>query len=280
MKSFSESLVDLGVSLNHKHPSMSVKYNPVVSGVENGKLSATELGSVLAQYSLLPATIVGFLSTGRRRLEEWTEVKEELDKNIGEENGSRTSELSHYTILKRALLSELGLDVSEVQASASTTHFLTLVRAGLSEQRPKPFIAGVLYGLEASAVPELRVVAELINDYAGLNSRERMPIRQESIKEAPLSMVADSTIKDNYSLDVFFGLHLWDFEVGHRDGLETSLAKHLKETDEVKDFEAGFEYVLAAMDQWWESLANGSAALNAAPGGSLEEEHRYELVGQ
>lgn len=259
MKSFSESLKNLELSLNHKHPSMSVKYNPVVSSVQNSILSAIELASVLGQYSLLPAAIVGFLSIGRRRLEEWTEVKKELDKNIGEEKGSRTADLPHYAILKTALLTELDLDVSGVQASASTAHFLASVKSALADERKQAFVAGVLYGLEASAVPELTVVAKLINEYANLTGKEKPPITVESTTKSPSKPEDGSSVRDSYSLDVFFGLHLWDFEVGHRDGLETSLAEYLKTSEEIKDFEAGFEYVLAAMDEWWVSLAQSNA---------------------
>jgi hypothetical protein len=257
MKSFSKSLEDLGVCLNHKHPSMSLKYNPVLTNLQNDTFSEGELGSVLGQYSLLPAAIVEFLGSGRARLQEWTDVKTELDKNIGEEEGSRTNKQPHYMILKAALLRELHFDVSGVQALPSTTHFLELVRNGLVDQRKEAFVAGVLYGLEASAVPELTVVAKLINEYADAIGKE-MPIAVESATGNPLKLEGGSTVKGKYSLDVFFALHLWDFEVGHKAGLETSLAKYLKTSEEIKDFEAGFEYVLAAMDEWWVSLSQSN----------------------
>jgi hypothetical protein len=249
MKSFEKSLEHLEGSLNHKHPSMSLERNPVLAGVQDNASSTSELRYVLAQYSLLPAEIVTLLSIGRKRLEEWTEVKEELDRNIGEEMGSRTKNLSHYAILRDALVEELSLDVSAAAPSPGTARFLDAVRTGLTND-DEPFVAGVLYALEASAVPELTIVAKLINKYAA-SIGSKPAISMESLTERPEKTESAS---DKYTLDAFFAAHLWDFEVGHRAGLETSLAKHLS-TDDLKDFEAGFEYVLDAMDEWWGSLA-------------------------
>jgi hypothetical protein len=102
---------------------------------------------------------------GATRLRDWKKVKAELERNVGEELGTRTDGLSHYVILKSALLKELGLDVSDACPSNSTEHFLDSVRQELAG-RPAAFVAGMLYGLEASAIPELTIVAEIINEYA------------------------------------------------------------------------------------------------------------------
>jgi hypothetical protein len=218
---------------------------------------------------------VEFLSTGASRLQRWTSVKAELERNIGEEMGSRTEGLSHYAILKRGLLKELGLNVSSVKPFVSTDRFLSSVKCGLTDQ-PEPFIAGMIYGLEASAVPELTIVAKIINEYArilGLNA----PINLSGMNAR--ATVEENMVSDKYSLNVFFASHLWDFEVGHKKRLASTFIQDLPSSVNIQNIESGFEYVLTEMDRWWDSLAaksgffeHGETQFVAAPMSAKEDE--------
>lgn len=253
MKALLDSLAKLEVSLQ-SHASLSEDLNPVLRLLHLGGVTTADLESVLSQYSLLPAQIVEFLSAGSSRLQEWSSVKVELERNIGEEMGSRTEGFSHYAILKRALQKELGLNVSAVQPLPSTRQFLRSIEAGLADQ-PKPFVAGILYGLEASAVPELTIVAKIINEYARILELNA-PINLSGMNTTTRVRVEENMVGERYSLNLFFSSHLWDFEVGHKKGLASTLIKDLPSSSvSIQNFELGFECLLNAMDRWWGSLA-------------------------
>lgn len=257
MIAFTESVNQLDQSLQTQYAAMSETRNPVILGLNEGLLSAPELAAILGQYSVLPARIVEFLSLGAERLRNWPKVKQELERNIGEEMGSRTGERSHYEILQDALWQELELDITDSSPTAATHRFLENVRKGLSN-KPEAFVAGVIYGLEASAIPELTVVARLINHYASCSGKTA-PIDLAAMSQHS-SQRSNSDMGKSFNLDSFFVIHLQDFEVGHRNGLAHSLEGHIEDSA-CKLFEAGFEYLLNEMEQWWSDLAKPTKSL-------------------
>jgi hypothetical protein len=211
------------------HPSMVEESNPVLVALKEGRMRETQAEAVLRQYSRLPALIVDFLSKGKTRLHSWTDTERELERNIGEETGSRTGGISHYEILKVGLQEELRLNLNQLTETDPTKHFLELIREGLSS-KPEPFVAGLIYALEASAVPELTVVAEIVNHCASLKSMPK-PISWARV------------------------MHLYVFEVGHKNGLVEALINDIKSVDDLHQLSKGFDYMLDAMDSWWASLA-------------------------
>ena len=242
----------LNRSLGCCHPSMSDERNPVLVIIDGQEIEIGKIRDILAEYSLLPGRIVEFLSTGMSRVRMWPDVTRELERNIGEELGSRTNARSHYDILRDALLNELQLDVSDMTPSCGSARLLRSLRDGLTVE-PPAFVGGVLYGLEASAIPELTIVAQAINAYARLRDFQTDPI--------DLVRLTTPTEENNHrdykelSLNSFFAAHLKDFEVGHRDGLAKAFGECITLSHDVSNFEAGFEHALEAMDEWWEFLA-------------------------
>lgn len=263
MSVFPEFVKRVDQKLLTQYAAMSETKNPVVQGLDEGSLSTQELGAILGQYSILPARIVEFLSIGAERLKHWSKVKKELERNIGEELGSRTGKKSHYDILQGALMQEVRLDVADSRPTAATHDFMECVKMALLSQ-PEAFVAGVIYGLESSAIPELTVVAKLINQYARFTG-EKAPIDLTAMLRRS-EQSSDKQMGGSFSLDTFFALHLQDFEVGHKNGLEASLKWYMEGPD-CSLFEAGFDYVLEAMERWWGELALPSESPKAAQPG-------------
>lgn len=271
-----QAFADLEKSLDYGHPSVNVHTNPVLFLLNYGKLNASRVEEILSQYSLLPFRIVEFLSRGAERLQDWKSVHTELRRNINEEEGSRTDGKPHYVILKDALQEELGLDVSHVHPEKGTERFLNAIEKGLSE-RQVAVIAGMLYALEDSAVPELAVVASIINKYASLTGHPE-PIELSVLlsRKRNKKVVAKATKK--YSLDSFFASHMLDFEIGHKTLLASALQDHLSEAD-IRAFKEGFEYALDEMDLWWKSLATTEGQTNTdSPDNSFKEEENLVLI--
>jgi hypothetical protein len=231
------------------HAAFDEQRNPVLARFKHEPVVARDVAKVLGQYSLLPATIVEFLKIGEVRLCEWQAVREELQRNIGEEMGSRTQGQTHYEILNTSANRELGLLLSGAVPTPDTDKFLNQIRQGLIGQ-PRSYAAGMVFALEASAIPELTVVAHVINKYAEVIGNVENPITlsEQNWKntQGPVS---------HYTLNSFFAAHLFDFEVGHKDRLADTLENYIQTSHEMAGFQNGFESVLCIMDHWWENLA-------------------------
>lgn len=242
----------LETSIQNRHIALSLDKNPALLRLRQGKLEIGAASWVIAQYCFLPSTIVEFLSWGIRRSRDLNAIREELERNRGEELGSRTQGIPHYRILENALNIELGLDVLRIPPHDATLEFLRDMRDGLTRYSPSHAI-GVVYALEDSAVPELSIVAEALNELAilkGLHPPIHMPSLSDSVRKAEAGQPR------SYCLEQFFALHLLDFEIGHRSRLAGALGQYLEESLPKEDFERGFEQTLDNMDMWWSRLAD------------------------
>ncbi|HEX7331521.1 MAG TPA: DUF3865 domain-containing protein [Pyrinomonadaceae bacterium] len=242
-----------------RHAAFDEQRNPVLTRIKPKPVVAQDVAKALGQYSLLPATIVEFLKIGESRLFEWEAVREELQRNIGEEMGSRTEGQTHYEILKTSANRELGLLLSDAAPTPDTDKFLNQIRQDLFV-RPRSHAAGMLFALEASAIPELTVVAHVVNKYAELIGNVENPI---TLSEHDWKNTRGPV--SHYTLNSFFAAHLFDFEVGHRNRLANTLEKYIQTSREMIGFQQGYESVLCIMDQWWENLAAEICGIDRSP---------------
>ncbi len=113
----------------------------------------------LEQYPLLPLHIMDMLKLAKKAAARagWQPVAAELDRNIGQERGSDTQGISHYTILTQAMHDEFGMDARNIIAHPATDEFVRFVKESLRNPNPH-YCLGIAYALESSAVPELRRV--------------------------------------------------------------------------------------------------------------------------
>jgi hypothetical protein len=120
------------------------------------------------------------------------------------------------------------------------------------------FALGQAYALEASAVPELAIlVGPAINAYARLIGREE-PIQKKALLQDGCYPLAEIHSKDdafNMDLSTWFAMHIMDFEVGHRDLLQSQAKKAFLHGGDMNEFKRGFDHVLNRMDAWWEAFA-------------------------
>lgn len=242
-------------SLRTDHPSMLQRANPVLCGLHGRRILGEGGVRALKQYSFLPANIVSLLSAMALRLSDWESVNSELLRNVGEEMGSGTSGIPHFDILKRGLARELSINVNALVPETETSQFLHRLRQAIAD-RPAAFVAGMAYALEDSALPELEIVALVINaTWRALGHSEDV-IRPAAMRSrAHCEELRASKDASIFTLEDFFAVHLQDFEVGHKKGLIDTTVDHLKGAEDAAEFARGFEYVLSLMDEWWASLA-------------------------
>jgi hypothetical protein len=220
--------------------------NPVLHAVAEGQKTPNALGAVLLQYSFLPGVIAELLARGVVKLCRWQTVRDELLRNLGEELGSRSEGRTHFAILSDGLKHELGLSAGSIEPSKDTLKFIEALRAHISDS-PSLESAGALFALEDSAVPELRVVARLINLY-GHDTLGRAIVEEKNLG----TVVPEG---GNWTLDRFLAAHIGDFEVGHRDFLAEALAPHVSGEQDVAAVRQGFDKTLELMEIWWSALA-------------------------
>lgn len=213
--------------------------NPVITALKSRHLNHTQGVEVLQQYFYLVSTITQFLTVAMVRIP-WTEVKEELRRNLNEELGSGTNGISHQELLETLLGKELGIEV-RVPWNEVTKNFISSLLLEF-HKRPSNYAAGMIYALEATACPELLVVAEIIN----------LTAQKQVVDLAKLKDPSGQKLNKVETLQGFLAAHTLEFEVGHESGLRTALEYVVNDWDQ---FEYGFYRVLNLMQIWWEGLA-------------------------
>lgn len=253
-----DSLVSqLELSLESAHDALRLDSNPVISQLTQGELNEPELVWVLQQYSFFPLTIVEILAAIASRVNRWPRVHEELLENIGQECGALTQGRAHYLILRDCIYKQFHLDIAQCEAARPTTMFLERILNTVRTVPSSPaFASGVAYALEDSALPELKIVAEIANGlWKSQGNAERLISRHTSKDREYAEGILAKTAPSDYSLEDFFAVHLLSIEVDHRVGLRNAVRDYLHGERAAASFQEGFELTLNAMDKWWDDLA-------------------------
>ena len=230
-------------AMREDYHSVHPEKNPVAVAVP--QLSDYGLRRALSQYTIFPKNIVSFLEAAcdTSRESDWTKIADELTRNIGEELGTETGGIIHYDMLVKGLAD--GLDSSlegylrNLLPSSATEEFVQKVRTIAQDQQPAYAVGGT-YALESSAVPELVIVRDALNEL--FTRATGQPMQDGMLKE-------------------FFRRHLDIWEPGHEEGLREASAKYILGQQDKKLFEAGFRNVMSTMDAWWIGLYKESRDL-------------------
>jgi hypothetical protein len=254
-------LENLDQMLQADYSFLRIADNPVVRGLSAGEISADKLKWILAQYCFLPIRIVEILGTMASAVYTWPRMHNELLDNIFQECGSKTREYAHIAILRETLQRDLGLDLTLANPCAATDECLDRLADTIRMQRKaKYFIAGMAYSLEASALPELMVVAELINRLCDMSGRPERKITNHTSTHyrAAKRLSADKHPQD-YSIEDFLVIHLCYIEVEHRNELKKILQQDVRADGDFQLVQDGFRFVLDSMEIWWNELASHPA---------------------
>jgi len=251
-------------SLVENHDSQIVSKNPVLVGLRKKEYSVDTAKWIVGQYSYLPQRIVSVLTAVRDRLYDHQEIYETLGENIAQECGSATGGYSHFTILSRVIDDTYKLAIKDRHVEPVTSEFVGTLLNAIHEKSPA-FASGVAYGLEASASPELTIVANILNEVANLAGSDDVITPHLLVVTDENRAIAERILAEKeasmFTLEDFFVVHLQEFEVGHRDDLARDIKACFKREQDIKDIESGFEFLLDQMDSWWTSLAQGSQAV-------------------
>lgn len=225
----------LDKALYEKFVSVNKNKNPITKKIDS--LSYKQKKDVIFQYSLFPKNIISLLVTASYSLSfyGWKNVVEELIQNINEEMGIGEGKISkyslpHYTILRKMLRVSFDKDVINIVPNKYTTNFIQKMKNVLEQNEPE-IVCGAVYALEASAVPELTIVKELV-----ISSLK-------DIGKEPPKLLLD-----------FFDWHINDIEIEHRDRLIEMVSMEINNEVSWAMFERGFEATMSIMDAWWEGL--------------------------
>ncbi|MCL6268157.1 DUF3865 domain-containing protein [Flagellimonas myxillae] len=198
-------------------------------------LGKIQLQAVLLQYSYFPKNIVAILVSATYNLSfnGCSELSSELIRNINEELGVYSEETAlaipepHYTILRKALLEGLNIEIGCLQPSVSTETFINKLFDFVNQTNIN-IALGAIFALESSAIPELEIVLDIVKKRFSMENRET----------------------PKYLLD-FFLFHINEIEIGHRDRFFELCSMYLSTKKQKIEFELGFKNVLKEMDKWW-----------------------------
>lgn len=231
---------DLVTAMGRDFVAVDPERNPVAAKLETGTKSW--IGHVIDQYTLFPRAIVSMLYAARdgARNNGWRDLDVELTRNMGEELGTETKGVPHAEMLVRGVESALGRkSVRATKPNPSTARFLDAMARTFGSDEDVVRLAGATYALEASAVPELRIVWRVVNRYIELDGQTR---------------------EGHEELVWFFDSHLEVWEPGHEAGIRDAGRRHFgHDGGERAKFEASFRDVLKHMDDWWIGLASEAA---------------------
>ena len=238
-------LASLRKAMREDYLAVNKRKNPVAVNVN--AVTSDQLLYLTGQYSLFPKNIISFLRAAQEiaLANNWEAAGDELERNIGEEYGSKTEGVPHYDMLVRGISQELGhylgyTPVSDLEkrlrileASPAMGTFLTRMPEIVGNADPLYALGGT-YALEASAVPELVIVRMAVSKL--IESSTGIPMAREGY------------------LGKFFDAHLRVWEPGHEEGLRTTSAEYLTAPETAVPFEAGFRDTLKSMDEMWRGL--------------------------
>ena len=215
--------------------SVSRDNNPVFSQIRN--ISFSQKLEVIKQYSLFPKNIISMLVSAAYSLSyhNWDKVVEEILQNINEEMGGGKGRITkhnqpHYTVLRQVVQDSFQENINSVKPTKSTQNFIDNIKKILIHETPE-VVAGGVYALESSAVPELFLLREFV-----------------------LSAAQDKNVNISQTFLDFFEWHINDIEVEHRDRFMKMLSSYIKTNEQWILFEDGFNSVMNTMDCWWTEL--------------------------
>jgi hypothetical protein len=243
METHKELTDRLKKSMMKSYDAVHLRRNPLARALKT--ISTEGLENAISQYTIFPRNIVSFLYTARDNAKRagWTKIATELTRNMGEELGTETNGITHYEMLIRGLGEGLGQNLENhlrnLQPSESTDLFIKNMNATISP-RHTCFTIGGTYALETSAVPELLIVRNAVNELFTRKKGEPMQ---------------DGKLKD------FFEYHLGTWEPGHEEGLRDTTAIYINDEDSQRIFENGFREVMRNMDKWWAHLYKESSII-------------------
>ena len=225
---------NLNFEMLNDSASLNKNKNPVVLQLKT--LEKKQLVYVVSQYSIFTKSVVSMLLLSRDtcRKNGMDELDTALTRNIGEELGTETDGVGHSKMLLIGLAEGTGIDASTENPSESTEVFISEMKKILSSQE-LCFVLGGSYALESSAMPELKIVLDIIN---------KIFLDVKGFK------IPSSTL-----LATFFEKHLNIWEPRHEDDIKKWSREKIKTDSEQALFENGFRDVVRAMDKWWRGLA-------------------------
>lgn len=218
--------------------------NPVLVAINS--LPLGQGAGALQQYCSLVHMIIVYLGLGLERIPV-REVREELARNIAEEQGSRTNGIPHRELLAKLFLQEFQISTFAPWSEGTLDFHVALLTELKSKASSPEYVAGMIYALEATARLELEMVSDIINAYAGYKVVDIVKALGDPSRLAKL-LPGEIT-----SLEDFIVLHITQFEFGHESGLRNTLEPFI--CTNIPAFTAGFEFVLDQMDKWWATLA-------------------------
>lgn len=212
-------------------PNLQEKNNTVIKQLSG--YAKCELASLIIEHSHFTDRSIHYLLEGCVRTHDWWEFQKELRSNIDEELGSKTGNIPHLEIKRKAYVHELYLDMPRyLQPGTATRTFLKKLDDTFT-MSCVPYLAGAFCAFEGTAISEFKIMSRVIDQYLKVAQYTRM--------------------MDLPCTNLYINGHK-RFEVAHEQDLIDSAAKYVTK-DNFVNFASGYLRVCLIMSEWWENLA-------------------------
>lgn len=226
---------ELEALISRTFKSLNTATNPVVVNLPDWE--EEDVKFLVKEYSGFSNESIHMFLDANIRLR-WKDVKEEIDRNVGEEMGVRTQGIPHLELMRHGYRDELGVETDGVEYSLPTVGFLNKMR-DIFRSPDNAFACGALLAFEATATFEFKGVEKILRRLKALQGGE---------------IAADSLT------GIYIAGHVSDEGAGtnpeddHYDGMRKSIGKRINR-DNAEAFIRGFAAVCTALNVWWEELA-------------------------
>lgn len=183
----------------------------------------------IGQYSQFSAAAIHMLFEARIRTYKWEKLRDELDRNIEEEEGLETGNIPHLEIMREGYLSDFGIDTDHVELKPYTKKMMDSLFE-LFRNNSNAVNAGALLAFESIAHDEFTILDAITKRHVEIT---RKPLHKKT-------------------RDYIVG-HL-EFEIGHKEGLRAAIEPYINEHN-ILEFTRGYAAVLTHMSNWWYNIS-------------------------
>ena len=203
--------------------------NPVAKNLKT--FSEKGLVELIQQYAHFTNRAIKYLLECRIRQYKWKILSDEINYNIQEELGSKTSGVPHLEMMRQGF-TEIGIETDNTRMYVSTLKFLNKMD-DIFSSGSMGYIAGALLAFESVSVHEFDILDMVLKRYESL------------------------TDKKSETAYLYVNGHK-KFEIDHEKGLETALENYI-DLYTINDFLAGYEDIIHTMEMWWKEMAQECA---------------------
>ena len=197
---------------------------------------AEDLAFLIVEYSGWTNETIHMFLDSRIRMH-WERVRNEIERNVGEEMGALTCGIPHLEMMRQGHRRDLAIETDNVDHSGVTKYFVRRMR-NIFKHEDNAYGCGALLAFEATATDEFKIVDRFLRKRKNLIGGE---LEKGSLTDLYIAGHVDHEGQSDHPED------------SHYAGLEEAIGFYITPRN-IHRFIQGFLDVCMNMNMWWEQL--------------------------